>query len=160
MKISAPLPNPRLRALRNAELGYGLLPWAKGPLWETEEVHEFALLVPGYTHLKYRIPLKYQFNKASTPALLWGPPFNYTPDGTATVPSLEHDFLCDLLTGGSEWLKTQFPDGLPRVPPADVVHEHFRMSLHLYGTRPSQADAWGKAVALLGPKGRLRFWSR
>ena len=153
------LPNPRIRALRDADLGYGFLPWAKGPEWETLEYHHFALLVPEYSHLSYAIPAGYRFNKASTPPLLWGPPFNYTPDGLGTVPALEHDFLCDLLTGGSDWLRERFQGDLPKHPPAPVVHEHFRLQLLRYGTRPAKANTWGKAVALIGPKGRLRFWS-
>lgn len=154
---TAPLPNPKDRAIRDPGLFFGLWPWAKGPEWEMEEEHRFRILVPDYKHLRYRIPVGYRYNKASTPSLLWGPPFNYLPDGHARVPSLEHDFLCDLLLGGSDWLKAQFDGVLPRVPPAEVVHEHFRRQMLRYGVRPSKAKAWHTAVAMVGPKGKLRW---
>lgn len=152
------LPNPRIVPIRDAGLFYGIWPWAKGPEWQTAECHSFSLLVPEYAHLSYLIPEGYKFNKASTPPIFWGPPFNYLPDGLATVPSLEHDFLCDLITGGSPWLIEQFGGDLPKGPPAPVVHEHFRLQMRRYEVRPSKADAWGKVVAYVGPKGKLRFW--
>lgn len=151
------LPNPQDRCLRDPGLFFGLWPWAKGPEWEMEEEHRFKILVPGYDHLRYRIPVGYRYNKASTPSLLWGPPFNYLPDGQARVPSLEHDYLCDLLLGGSDWLKDRFDGVLPRVPPAEVVHEHFRLQMLRYGVREAKAKAWHTAVALVGPKGKLRW---
>lgn len=157
--MNSPLPNPRIRSLRDPDFAFGLWPWSKGPLWQTEEAHPFAILVPGWQHLKYKIPAEYRFNKASTPSLLWGPPLNYLPDGLATVPSLEHDFLCDLITGGSPWLTERLGDIYPKLPPSAVVHEHFRLQMRRYGVRPTKADAWGKAVALIGPRGRLNFWS-
>lgn len=155
--FSAPLPNPRDRSIRDPGFGFGLWPWAQGPEWEMEEEHLFKLLVPRYDHLGYRIPAGYRYNKASTPPLLWGPPFNYLPDGLARVPSLEHDFLCDLLTGASPWLKAQLNGFLPKCPPPEVVHEHFRLQMLRYGVRPSKAKAWHTAVSLVGPKGKLRW---
>ncbi len=154
---SPDLPNPRDRPIRDPGLFFGLWPWAKGPEWETEDEHRFTCLVPGWTHLGYRIPRGYRYNKASTPPLLWGPPFNYLPDGLARVPALEHDFLCDLLTGGSPWLKAHLSDTLPKCPPPQVVHEHFHLQMLRYGVRKSKADAWHAAVAMVGPKGRLRW---
>lgn len=151
------LPHPNIISLRDPDFGYGIWPWAKGPQWMTKEPHRFTLLTSGYTHLEYQIPDGYIFNKASTPPVFWGPPFNYMPDGLCTIPALEHDFLCDLLTGSSDWLKSVFHGDLPKAPPAQAVHEHFRLQLHRYGVRSTKADTWGKLVALFGPKGKLRF---
>ena len=151
------LPYPNIVSLRDADFGFGIWPWSKGPEWMTKESHTFKLLTPGYTHMEYQVPAGYRFNKASTPPILWGPPLNYIPDGLCVVPALEHDFLCDLLTGGSEWLKNVFHGELPRSPSASVVHEHFRLQLLRYGVRRAKADAWGRVVALFGPKGKLRF---
>ena len=152
------LAHPEIVALRDPDPFYGFWPWSKGPLWETRSPHSFDIRVPGYQHLSYTIPNGYTFNKASTPPILWGPPLYYTPDGLCEVPSLEHDFLCDLLTGGSPWLKRQYEGRLPAPPPAPIIHEHFRLQLLRYGLRASKAQAWGTAVALLGPKGKLKFW--
>jgi hypothetical protein len=82
---------------------------------------------------------------------------NYLPDGLCLLPALEHDFLCDLLSGGSGWLEARL-DGLPGCPPAADVHEHFRLRLHECGVRPGKAEAMGRAVAALGPQGWAWPW--
>lgn len=157
----------RIRPLRDASLGFGLLPrfvfwrWVQGPLWRLEEDHVFTLAVPrcmaSCGPCEFRIPAGYEFDKASVPPLLWGAPFNYTPDGLCTVPALEHDFLCDLLRNGSPWLKNKLVI-LPAPPPPWMVHEHFRLRLHEAGVRRGKAEAMGRAVALLGPKGKAWPW--
>lgn len=147
---------PSIAPLRDPDIGFGLLPWARGPMWRLDEDHHFHIAVPGFDLFKYRIPSGYEFNKASIPALLWGPPWNYLPDGLCTVPALEHDFLCDLLEGGGWWLREQFGGALPNVPPARIVHEHFRLRLHAWGVRENKANAMGRAVAWFGPGGSLR----
>lgn len=157
----------RIRPLRDASLGFGLLPrvlfwrWVRGPLWRLEEDYVFTLAVPRCTAscgpCEFRIPAGYQFDKASIPPLLWGAPFNYTPDGLCTVPALEHDFLCDLLTGGSPWLHHQLVIP-PSPPPAWMVHEHFRLRLREAGVRRGKVEAMGRAVAYFGPQGRAWPW--
>lgn len=155
---------PLITPICDADLGYGLWPWARGPKWRLEQDYTFVLardvwwedapqLMPIYT-----IPRGYLFDKASVPPFLWGFPFGYTPDGLCTLPALEHDFLCDLLAGGSSWLAHRLlPNPLPMCPPARVVHEHFEKRLFEVGVRPSKAKAMGLAVKLLGPGGKLRW---
>lgn len=148
---------PNHTPLRDASLGFGLWPWARGPLWRLEEPHTFSLAVfliePAWSH--YTIPAGYEFDKASVPPVLWGPPFNYLPDGLCTVPALEHDFLCDLLSGGSAWLQEQLGE-LPPAPPAAVIHQHFEARLYQWGVRPGKARAMGAAVKRFGPGGTWR----
>lgn len=158
----------RIRPIRDASPGFGLLPrcvfrWVRGPLWRLEEDHEFTLAVPccmpSCVPFKFRIPAGYEFDKASIPPLFWGPPLNYAPDGLCTEPALEHDFLCDLLNGGSQWLNKKLIT-VPAPPPAWMVHEHFRLRLHEAGVRPKKAQVMGRAVALFGPQGRAWPWVR
>lgn len=139
---------PNITPLRDADFGFGLLPWARGPLWRLEEDYTFKVAKAEFT-----IPAGYEFDKASVPPFFWGFPFNYTPDGLCTVPALEHDFLCDLLTGGSYWLREKLGTPLPKCPPAWVVHEHFTTRLFLWGVRWSKARAMGSAVKAFGPQG-------
>lgn len=149
-------PAPDITCLRDAEFGFGLLPWAKGPMWQTEEEYTFKICTGIWpVERQFTIPAGYQFDKASIPPLFWGPPFNYTPDGLCVMPALEHDFLCDLLTGGSYWLVEKLGD-LPAAPPAWVVHRHFYYRLLQAGVRPSKAALMGRAVAAFGPQG----WAR
>ncbi len=173
-----PLYTPRLEAIRDADLGYGLacVFWAKPPLWELQEWYMFALR--GVTPVQYfLIPRKYQTDKASIPTIFAGWPLNYTPDGLCTVPALEHDFLCDLWHGGSEWLESALcvcphcrqtenhttgceysmvPIGMPEAPKAHQIHEHFRLRLHEWGVRYAKAELYGKGVAMFGPGGAYR----
>ncbi|TDU64109.1 uncharacterized protein DUF1353 [Prosthecobacter fusiformis] len=154
---------PRIIPLRDAALGFGLLPrflcrWVRGPLWRLGEDYEFILAAGPDRGRVFRIPKGYEFDKASVPPLLWGPPFNYLPDGLCTLPALEHDFLCDLLAGGSAWLRMKLVV-LPVAPPAGVVHEHFRERLHQSGVRGSKAEAMGRAVSAFGPQGKAYPWN-
>lgn len=151
---------PSIVPVRDASVGFGmvprlLFPWIKGPLWRLEENYLFELksLQGG----RFCIPAGYEFDKASVPPLFWGPPFNYLPDGLCTVPALEHDFLCDLLSGGSPWLCLRL-QGLPECPEARMVHAHFLTRLLECGVRPGKARAMGRAVAAFGPGGWLRKW--
>lgn len=152
----ASLHTPRIRALRDADFGYGFLPWAKGPLWELLEDYTFTIAAPGDAAPCYVIPAGYIFNKASTPPILWGPFFYFMPDGLCTVPSLEHDFLCDLLTDASEWLRARLPKWMLDPPAAALVHEHFEIRLRHFGVKPRKARAWGLAVKIIGPGTPLR----
>ncbi len=159
---------PVITALRDASLGFGLLPrflfwWVRGPVWRLEDSYVFMLAGPRCTSrcgaVIFKIPAGYEFNKASVPPVLWGPPLNYLPDGLCTIPALEHDYLCDLLTGGSEWLRNEL-GVLPECPPAAMVHEHFRLRLHQCRVRRGKAEAMGRTVAALGPKGWAWPWLR
>lgn len=151
---------PSIVPVRDASLGFGLLPrflfpWINGPLWRLEEDYGFLLANGAGGH--FVIPSGYEFDKASVPPMFWGPPFNYLPDGLCTQAALEHDFLCDLLSGGSVWLKERLGE-LPVCPEAEEIHRHFKLRLLECGVRPGKALAMGRAVAALGPGGWLRKW--
>jgi hypothetical protein len=144
------LRTPRIRALRDAGFGYGFLPWARGPEWELQEDHEFTVhTAKGLRH--FRIPKGYRFNKASVPPIFWGFPFGYLPDGLCTVPSLEHDMLCDLLDGGSDWLRLRLPAEMLVPPMVHEVHLHFHDRLIAFGVRSTKALAMARAVMWFGP---------
>lgn len=145
---------PQMVAIRSAEFGYGLWPWSKGPLWRLLEDWEFAVeAVPNGPSELFTIPRGYEFDKASIPSVLWGPPLNYTPDGPCAVPALEHDFLCDLYLGGSDWLKARLGI-MPAAPPAAVIHRHFYDRLLVWGERHRKASIMYAAVRNFGPGGR------
>lgn len=145
-----------MTALRDSDLGFGLVPWARGPMWRLDEEYRFCLEVDGVEAAPaYCIPQGYEFNKASVPPLFWS--LGFTPDGLVTVPALEHDFLCDLLTGGSYWLRERLPAWLLQAPPAWAVHEHFERRCLEWGMRPSKARTMGLTVKLFGPGGKLRL---
>lgn len=152
-----PPPRQLIEPVRDADFGFGLLPWARGPLWRLTEDYIFTLH-PGLwgESPRYTIPAGYHFDKASVPPFFWGPPFNYLPEGLCTLPALEHDFLCDLMDGGSWWLE-RILGALPPVPPAQIIHEHFYRSLLAAGVRRRKADAMGLAVKWFGPGGKLRI---
>ena len=141
--------------VRDAGFGFGLWPWAKGPLWRITRAHGFVMKVEGFKQW-YMIPAGYEFDKASVPAVFWGFPFGYTPDGLATIPALEHDFLCDLLTGGSDWLRERLELDDLVVPPAALVHRYFEQRLLADGVRPGKAKVMGRAVRWFGPGGKFR----
>jgi hypothetical protein len=136
---------PRVRAIPGTE-GFLFFGRTKFELLEpwTFEVHGFG---------SFTIPQGYQFDRASTPKIAWL--LGFTRDGLAEVPALEHDFLCDLLSGGSEWLSNKLGT-LPECPPPGVVHQHFETRLLEEGMRPSKARTMGFAVKSLGPKGWLK----
>lgn len=153
-----PPPAQLIEPVRDADFGFGLLPWARGPLWRLTEDYTFSL-APGLWEdgPLYTIPRSYAFDKASVPPFFWGPPFNYIPDGLCTLPALEHDFLCDLMDDSSWWLGRILGD-LPPVPPPELIHEHFERRLYEAGVRRSKARAMGLVVKLFGPRGKLRFF--
>lgn len=130
---------------------YPFWPGSTGPEWELQEEHKFSLCFD--PERVYTIPAGYRYNKASVPPVLWSFPFYYTPDGTCSLGALEHDFLCDLLTGGSEWLKEKFGGELPQAPEPWEVHLHFRVRLYQCHTRFSKAETMANAVAAFGPMG-------
>lgn len=151
---------PDITPLADSEFGFGLWPWAEGPLWRLDEPWTFRVQCPTTNrHWTFKIPSGYLFDKASIPSLFWGFPFGWTPDGLCTLPALEHDFLCDLLTGGSPWLKAALGGKLPNAPPPEVVHQHFETRLHEEGVRPFKATLMGLAVKAFGPQGTLRLFS-
>jgi len=154
-----------LDPIRDASFAFGIWPWAKGPLWRLRETVTFAMpaITLGdryYYGGDYIIPAGYETDKASIPSLFWGPPFNYTPDGIYTDAALWHDFLCDLLKGGSPWLRETLGGKLPPAPPAWAVHEFFRQELHKAGVRSGKAEGMGTAVRWFGPKGKAYFWQK
>lgn len=144
---------PEITPLRDASWGFGLWPWSKGPLWRIEENWTFTVMNSGTSEVTHTIPAGYEFDKASVPSFLWGFPFNYTPDGLCTVPALEHDFLCDLFRGGSDWLKKRLGT-VPAAPAAAVIHRHFYDQLLAWGVRASKARAMWEGVRNFGPGGR------
>ncbi len=146
-------PYPDTIPIRSASFGFGI-PYLRGlgPLWRLRR--EWRFEVSGYGW--YTIPAGYEYDKASIPPVFWGWPFNYLPDGPCALPALQHDFLCDLLLGGSVWLQNALGGDVPRPPPAHVIHECFEQWLLEEGERPSKARAMGAAVKRFGPGGYLR----
>lgn len=144
---------PQTICLRNADPLFGIWPWSRGPLWRMVEEWSFDFW-DGSRWLHLTIPSSYEFDKASVPPILWGPPMNYTPDGIHSAAALEHDFLCDILNGGSDWLRKQIGE-LPKVT-APEVHAHFYHRMIAYGMRPSQAQTFYAGVRRLGPGGTWR----
>ncbi len=146
--------HPWVEAVRDPDPFWPLWPGSEGPKWELQEDHQFTLaFCPSRI---YKIPKGYVYDKASVPPIFWGFPFYYMPDGTCSLAALEHDFLCDILTGGSPWLQEQLGGVLPDPPEAWEVHLHFRTRLYQCHTRFSKAETMGNAVAAFGPKGW--FW--
>lgn len=150
---------PKLTPLRDAQVGFGLWPWSKGPLWLLTEDWDFEVESDGVIR-EFTIPAGYKFDKASVPSLFWGFPFNYTPDGLCTVAALEHDFLCDIWAGGSEWLRKRLPEDRLIPVPAKVMHRHFYDRLLQSGVRPSKAKSMYVAVDNFGPGGKFRPFSK
>lgn len=152
-----------LREPYSVAVGDASVFWGRGKLYRLMVEHEFELAVPlcfrGCEVPRFRIPVGYEFDKASVPPLFWGPPLFYTPDGLCALAALEHDFLCDLLTGGSDWLREQLGE-LPECPPAWMVHEHFRLRLHQSGVKRRKAEVMGRMVAAFGPLGWAWTWLR
>ncbi len=144
---------PDIIPLRDASFGFGLWPWSRGPLWRLAEDWSFVVVSGTSPPLPFTIPAGYEFDKASVPSVLWGFPFNYTPDGLCTVPALENDFLCVLRGGGWVWLGGR-RGRVPAAPAAGVIHRHFYDKLLLWGVRPAKARAMWEAVRLFGPGGR------
>ncbi len=86
------------------------------------------------------------------PAFFWGFPFGYTPYGLHIAAALEHDFLCDLGHGGSEWLRMRVPDK-DLVPVTwQLTHAHFARRMQDYDLRPRQVWLMGNAVRWFGPR--------
>lgn len=151
---------PLISALRDASPFFPLWPRSKGPLFRLEESWTFAFWA-GEDYIILTIPAGYEFDKASIPSFFWGFPFNYTPDGLCTVPALEHDFLCDLASGGSEWLRERLWP-LPSITSYTDVHKHLHRRLIEYGVRASKATAMWEAVRKFGPGSWVRpsTWNR
>lgn len=150
---------PLIVPIRDADWGFGTpgLFWLRGPLWRITREYVFSVEIDGFKRT-YVIPAGYEFDKASIPPWLWGWPFNWTPDGLCTYPALEHDFLCDLLTGGSDWLRARLPISplWTEAPPAELVHRYFERRLLEEGVRPKKAEWMGRAVRWFGPRGKFR----
>ena len=145
---------PLIIAIRDPDLGFGIWPWSKGPLFRLCEPWDF----PFWDDTKYQaltIPEGYEFDKASIPSLFWGPPWDYLPDGLCTVPALEHHFLCDVYSGGSDWLREHLAV-LPTIPSTTVIHQHLYNRLLDYGVRKSKASAMWEAVRKFGPGSWIR----
>lgn len=143
---------PDIEPISDADFGFGFWPGRKGPKWELQPYWDFEVNNGGFKKT-YRIPAGYIFDKASVPVYFWV--LGYTPDGLCTVPALEHDFLCDLLAGGSPWLLEQLGE-IPEAPPAQVVHRHFYDQLVKWGMRPSKAQVMWAGVRNFGPGGYMR----
>jgi hypothetical protein len=143
---------PDIEPIKDADFGFGIWPWSRGPMWELLEPWTFEVMNGGFDEV-YTIPAGYQFDKASVPSYFWS--LGYTPDGLCTVPALEHDFLCDLYAGGSAWLRDVL-GAVPVSPPAQVIHRHFYDQLVKWGMRPSKARVMWEGVRNFGPGGYLR----
>lgn len=148
------LNTPDIEPIKDADFLFGLWPWSRGPMWELQEPWAFTVDNGGFK-ADYLIPEGYRFDKASIPSVLWGFPFNYTPDGLCTVPALEHDYLCDLYHGGSDWLKARL-GVIPAAPSTTVIHRHFYDRLLQWGVRPSKARAMWEGVRKFGPGSWIR----
>jgi len=146
---------PRIIAIRDPDLGFGVWPWSKGPLFLLREDWTFQFWDGKEWH-ELTIPEGYEFDKASIPSVFWGAPWDYLPDGLCTVPALEHDFLCDLNAGGSDWLKARLGGKLPLVPATEFVHKHLYWRLLAYGVRPRKAAAMWEVVRKFGPGSWVR----
>jgi hypothetical protein len=128
---------PQISVLQNADFGFGIWPWAKGPLYRLEERDGWTFNVEGRT---FTVPHGYCFDGASVPAFFWGAPFGYTPFGLHIAAALEHDYLCDLGKQG----KLPFP--------SKVAHAHFERRLIEDGLRKGQVWTMGHAVKWFGPR--------
>lgn len=148
--------HPWVEAVRDADMFWPLM--GQGPQWMVMEEHKFKLAFD--EEREFTIPKGYIYDKASVPPVFWGFPCYYTPDGTCSLGALEHDFLCDLLSGGSAWLREQLGGTLPDAPEPWEVHLHFRIKLYFGKTRFSKAETMGNAVAAFGPKGWFRLLMR
>lgn len=145
---------PRISAIRDPDLGFGIWPWSRGPLFLLEEDWTF-LFWDGEAYHTLLIPEGYEFDKASIPAVFWGAPFNYLPDGLCTVPALEHDFLCDLYHGGSPWLRGKLGK-LLEIKSSERIHAHLYYRLLEYKVRHSKAKAMWEVVRKFGPGSWIR----
>lgn len=143
---------PDIEPIKDADFLFGIWPWSRGPMWELQEPWSFTVDNGGFK-ADYLIPEGYRFDKASVPSYFWS--FGFTPDGLCTVPALEHDYLCDVYSGGSEWLQQQLGK-MPESPPAQVIHRHFYDKLVVWGMRPAKARVMWEGVRNFGPGGRMR----
>jgi hypothetical protein len=146
---------PRFTIIRDADFGFGVpllgrLFMRSGPLAELQEDFKFRACGRDFI-----VPAGYQWNGASIPACLWGPPWNYQPFGTHVVASLVHDFLCDLGKGGSEWLKGALLDQYPQPLAWEETHCEFYLRCLAYGVPPFRAKVWWYAVHTFGPRWKL-----
>lgn len=146
---------PRVRPIEDPFLFFGRGKWRLLEDWAFPlEVPELRAEFPD----PFVIPKGYEFDRASTPRFAWL--LGFTRDGLVEVRALEHDYLCDLWLGGSEWLRLRLGGRLPPCPPAWAIHQHFENGLLQEGMRPLKARIMGLAVKLFGPGGRLRFLQR
>jgi hypothetical protein len=148
------MPYPYIRPVSDAAAS--LLPWSKGPVWVLLEAWSFTV-IGKEREWHYTIPAGVCFDGQSIPMIFHGWPLHYGPEGVGMRAGLQHDWLCWLLQGGSPWMREQFPDGLPEHPPAQVIHDHYRLVQLEDGQRPRKAFFTGWAVKLFGPGGYLRW---
>ena len=153
--MSRTLSTPDIEPIKDADFLFGIWPWSRGPMWELQPEWKFKVDNSGFT-AEYTIPAGYRFDKASVPSYFWS--FGYTPDGLCTVPALEHDFLCDIYSGGSDWLHEKL-GAVPIAPPAQVIHRHFYDQLVRWGMRPGKARVMWEGVRNFGPGGYMRLSS-
>jgi hypothetical protein len=150
---------PVITPIRDAQPFAGLWPWSKPAQWCLDEPYSFTVEAPEHDfYHSYVIPVGYKFDGQSVPGILHGWPLYYGPAGVGMRAGLVHDFLCDLYSGGSEWLRERFGGMMPPVPPPAVIHETYKRIQLEDGQRPSKAKVTHAAVALFGPGGKLRFW--
>jgi len=102
---------------------------------------------------EFEAPMGYEWDGLSSPSITWLPPFNYHPFGESYFKAaIEHDLLCDIGKGGSEWLRGTLLGRYPEKLSSTIVHRAFFDSLIRDGVRPSQAKTMYQAVRLFGPK--------
>lgn len=147
---------PQISVLRNPSFGFPLLPGSEGPLYVLEHEWEFnVVLTPPQGLRRMKIPRGYEFDGASVPAFFWGFPFGYTPFGLHISAALEHDFLCDLGHGGSDWLRERLTAEEMRPLTWQETHGHFARRLNEDGLRPRQVWMMGRAVLWFGPRWKV-----
>lgn len=153
------LPQPNVLPVRNADIGFGIIPGRKGPLYENVGQWVFDVNMNDGTFQRFEVPIGYIFNGASVPPCLWGSPFGYTPDGVHRAAAMEHDYLCDLGLRKPEFMDMMMLDmgiwPLPHPVPHTIAHQHFQSRMKEYGMRESQVKVFGWAVRLLGPRWKI-----
>jgi len=145
---------PVITPVRDADFGYGILPWAKGNEWRLEEPWKFHIGWGG-KRWEYIVPEGYLFDGQSVPGFLHGFPFYFGPAGVGMRAGLIHDFSYDCYSGGSEWLRQKLGE-IPEMPPIEAIDLAYYLTQLDDRQRPTKAFVTWRAVRAFGPYGFLR----